>query len=110
MRCCLHAVSWQGWKAQEAWEGSDLSGTAQENLDRRSGMIAVDRRTAGSTKPSGSDKSYVSIGLMDGDTLHYSREYVLRAIALSPNQYLELEKFEAIVNTDENRNAVLKKQ
>lgn len=54
--------------------------------------------------------SYHSDVKVDGDTLHYSREYVLKELALSPDQYAELKKFEAIVNTDENRNAVLKKK
>jgi transglutaminase-like putative cysteine protease len=54
--------------------------------------------------------SYRSDVKVDGNTVHYSREYVLKELALSPDQYPELEKFEAVVNTDENRNAVLKKQ
>ena len=54
--------------------------------------------------------SYRSDVKVDGDTLHYSREYVLKELALTPDQYPELKKFEAVVNTDEHRNAVLKKQ
>lgn len=54
--------------------------------------------------------SYRSDVKVDRDTLHYSREYILKQLALSPEQYPELKKFEAVVNTDENRSAVLKKQ
>ncbi len=54
--------------------------------------------------------SYRSEVKIDGSTLHYSREYVLKKLALDPDQYSALKKFEAEVNTDENRSAVLKKQ
>ena len=54
--------------------------------------------------------SYRSDVRVDGDTLHYSREYVLKKLNLDADQYAELKKFEAVVNTDENRSAVLKKQ
>jgi hypothetical protein len=35
---------------------------------------------------------------------------VLKKLDLDPDQYADLKKFEAEVNTDENRSAVLKKQ
>lgn len=54
--------------------------------------------------------SYHSSVKVEGNTVHYSREYVLKELALSPDHYADLQKFEAVVNTDENRNAVLKKQ
>ncbi|HEX3472655.1 MAG TPA: DUF3857 domain-containing protein [Silvibacterium sp.] len=54
--------------------------------------------------------SYRSEVKVDGNTLHYSREYVLKKLDLDPDQYADLKKFEAEVNTDENRSAVLKKQ
>lgn len=54
--------------------------------------------------------SYRSEVKVDGDTLHYSREYVLKKLGLDADQYAALKKFEAEVNTDENRSAVLKKQ
>lgn len=54
--------------------------------------------------------SYRSEVKVDGDTLHYSREYVLKKLNLDADQYAALKKFEAEVNTDENRSAVLKKQ
>jgi hypothetical protein len=54
--------------------------------------------------------SYRSEVKVDGDTLHYSREYVLKKLDLDADQYAALKKFEAEVNTDENRSAVLKKQ
>lgn len=54
--------------------------------------------------------SYRSEVKIDGNTLHYSREYVLKKLDLDPDQYAALKKFEAEVNTDENRSAVLKKQ
>lgn len=54
--------------------------------------------------------SYRSEVKIDGSTLHYSREYVLKKLDLDPDQYSALKKFEAEVNADENRSAVLKKQ
>jgi transglutaminase-like putative cysteine protease len=45
-----------------------------------------------------------------GDTLHYSREYVLKKLALAPDQYGELKNLEDKITTDENSTAVLKKQ
>jgi hypothetical protein len=54
--------------------------------------------------------TYRSDVKVEGDTLRYSREYVLKKLDLAPAEYAELKKFEAVVNTDENRSAVLKKQ
>ena len=54
--------------------------------------------------------SYRSEVKVDGNTLRYSREYVLKKLDLDPDQYAALKKFEAEVNADENRSAVLKKQ
>ncbi|MGA7316637.1 MAG: transglutaminase domain-containing protein, partial [Silvibacterium sp.] len=54
--------------------------------------------------------SYRSEVKINGNTLHYSREYVLKKLDLDPDQYSALKKFEAEVNTDENRSTVLKKQ
>jgi transglutaminase-like putative cysteine protease len=54
--------------------------------------------------------SYHSEVKVDGKTLHYSREYVLKKISLDPDEYPALKQFETMVNTDENRSAVLKKQ
>ncbi|MBV8630129.1 MAG: transglutaminase domain-containing protein, partial [Silvibacterium sp.] len=54
--------------------------------------------------------TYRSDVKVEGDTLRYSREYVLKKLDLEASQYAELKKFEAVVNTDENRSAVLKKQ
>jgi Domain of Unknown Function with PDB structure (DUF3857)/Transglutaminase-like superfamily len=54
--------------------------------------------------------SYRSLVKVDGDMLHYSREYVLKQLGLAPDQYAALRKFEAEVNMDEHRSAVLKKQ
>jgi hypothetical protein len=45
-----------------------------------------------------------------GDTLHYSREYVLKKLELAPSDYPTLRKLEATIATDENSDAVLKKQ
>lgn len=46
----------------------------------------------------------------DGGTLHYSREYVLKKLALPADQYADLKKLEGEITTDENRSAVLKRQ
>jgi hypothetical protein len=54
--------------------------------------------------------SYRSEVKIDGNTLHYSREYVLKKLELDPDQFAALKKFEAVVTSDENRNAILKKQ
>jgi Domain of Unknown Function with PDB structure (DUF3857)/Transglutaminase-like superfamily len=54
--------------------------------------------------------SYRSDVKVDGDTLHYSREYVVKKLDLAPDQYPDLKKFEGVVNSDENRSAILKKQ
>lgn len=53
--------------------------------------------------------SYHSEVKADGNVLHYSREYVVKKLELSAEQYPELKKFEGAVYTDENRSAVLKK-
>lgn len=45
-----------------------------------------------------------------GDTLHYTRQYVLKKVELAPDQYSALRKLEAQITADENNNAVLKKQ
>jgi transglutaminase-like putative cysteine protease len=44
-----------------------------------------------------------------GDTLHYSREYVLKKLSLDPEQYGKLQDLEGKITADENSNAVLKK-
>ena len=54
--------------------------------------------------------SYQSEVKVDGNTLHYSREYVVKKLSLDASKYAELQKFEGQINADENRNAVLKKQ
>lgn len=54
--------------------------------------------------------TYTSSITADHDTLHYSRELVIRQLVLKPDQYGDLKKLEALINTDENRSAVLKKQ
>ena len=53
--------------------------------------------------------SYRSDVKADGNTLHYSREYVVRKLELTADQYPDLRKFESEIYTDENRSAVLKK-
>lgn len=45
-----------------------------------------------------------------GDTLHYTRQYVLKKVELTPDQYGALRKLEGQITSDENSNAVLKKQ
>jgi hypothetical protein len=46
----------------------------------------------------------------EGGVLHYKREYVLKKLVLEPGEYGTLRKFEAAITTDENSDAVLKKQ
>lgn len=42
--------------------------------------------------------------------LHYHREYTLKQVTLPPSDYAALLKLEAAITTDENSDAVLKKQ
>jgi transglutaminase-like putative cysteine protease len=53
--------------------------------------------------------SYQSDVKTDGNVLHYSREYIVRKLEVSADQYADLRKFESEIYTDENRSAVLKK-
>ncbi len=46
----------------------------------------------------------------EGGALHYKREYVLKKVELEPGEYVKLRKLEAAIATDENSDAVLKKQ
>jgi hypothetical protein len=45
-----------------------------------------------------------------GDTLHYTRQYVLKKVVLDPGEYVALRKLEGQITSYENSNAVLKKQ
>jgi hypothetical protein len=54
--------------------------------------------------------SYHSEVKTEGQTLRYSREYIVKKLDIDADQYAALCKFEAEINTDENRSAVLKKQ
>ena len=45
-----------------------------------------------------------------GDTLHYTRQYVLKKVVLDPGEYGTLRKLEGQITSDENSNAVLRKQ
>lgn len=45
-----------------------------------------------------------------GNVLHYQREYVLKQVTLPAADYPALRKLEATITTDENSDAVLKKQ
>jgi hypothetical protein len=46
----------------------------------------------------------------ESGVLHYDREYVLKQAVLDPDEYGKLRKLEATIATDENSDAVLKKQ
>ena len=46
----------------------------------------------------------------EGDILHYQRELVLKQVTLPATDYAELLKLNAAITTDENSDAVLKKQ
>ena len=46
----------------------------------------------------------------EGGKLHYKSEYVLKKVVLEPGEYGTLKKLEAAITTDENSDAVLKKQ
>jgi hypothetical protein len=46
----------------------------------------------------------------ESGTLHYARTYVLKKLELDPEDYAKLRKLEAVIASDENSDAVLKKQ
>lgn len=46
----------------------------------------------------------------ENGALHYKREYVLKKVELEPGEYGTLRKLESAITTDENSDAVLKKQ
>jgi hypothetical protein len=54
--------------------------------------------------------SYKSEVKVNGNTMHYSREYTVKKLEIAADQYGDLEKLEGQINADENRSAVLKKQ
>jgi hypothetical protein len=54
--------------------------------------------------------SYKSDLKATGNVLHYSREYVVRELDLSPEKSADLSKLMAVINSDENTSAVLKKK
>ena len=54
--------------------------------------------------------TYSSGVKVEGDVLHYQREYVLKKLRLAPAEYGELRKLEAASATVENSAAVLKKK
>ena len=54
--------------------------------------------------------SYHSKVKAENGVLHYHREYTLKQVTLPPSDYAELLKLEAAIATDENSDAVLKKQ
>jgi hypothetical protein len=54
--------------------------------------------------------SYKSDLKATGNVLHYSREYVVRELDLSPEKSSDLSKLMAVINSDENTSAVLKKK
>jgi hypothetical protein len=54
--------------------------------------------------------TYQSEVKADGSVLRYSRELVVKQLALKPDEYEKLRKLEAAITADENSSAVLKKQ
>ncbi len=54
--------------------------------------------------------AYQSKTELHGDTLHYSREYVVRELELAPDKYPALQQFVGQIEQDERAQAVLKKQ
>jgi hypothetical protein len=54
--------------------------------------------------------AYKSDVKADGDVLHYSREYVVRQLDLAPEKSADVSKLMAVINSDENSSAVLKKK
>lgn len=54
--------------------------------------------------------TYHSVVKAEGGMLHYQRELVLKQVTLPPTDYAELMKLDAAITTDENSDAVLRKQ
>ena len=54
--------------------------------------------------------SYKSDVKATGNVLHYSREYVVRELDLSPEKSADMSKLMGVINSDENSSAVLKKK
>jgi hypothetical protein len=54
--------------------------------------------------------TYHSEVKVEGGSLHYKREYVLKKVELEASEYAKLHKLESAITTDENSSAVLKKQ
>jgi transglutaminase-like putative cysteine protease len=54
--------------------------------------------------------SYHSEVKAESGVLHYHREYTVKKLTLPPSDYADLLKLEAAITTDENSDAVLKKQ
>ncbi len=54
--------------------------------------------------------TYHSVVKVEGSVLHYQREYVLKQVRLDSADYGKLRKLETAITTDENSDAVLKKQ
>ena len=54
--------------------------------------------------------SYKSNVKATGNVLHYSREYVVRELDLSPEKSADMSKLMGVINSDENSSAVLKKK
>jgi hypothetical protein len=54
--------------------------------------------------------TYKNSTVLHGRTLHYSRNYTLKAVTLPANQYAQVQKLAAIIGNDEAGQVVLKKQ
>ncbi len=54
--------------------------------------------------------TYHSSVKVDGNILHYAREYITKQLELEPQQYAELRKMQGRIAYDEQNTAVLKKQ
>jgi hypothetical protein len=54
--------------------------------------------------------SYKSDLKATGNVLHYSREFVVRELDLSPEKSADMSKLMGVINSDENSSAVLKKK
>jgi hypothetical protein len=54
--------------------------------------------------------TYHSEVKVNGDDLHYTREYVVKDLDLKPEKYADLKKLMAAISTDEASSAVLKKK
>ena len=86
------------------------TGTWRDTYRRGFARRLHGRRFAGRRGSGCGLRSYKSEVKAEADVLHYSREYVVRALDLAPEKSADVSKLMGVINADENSSAVLKKK